>query len=102
MEWPKVMGCEPGLRASTMMHANTLFLRYLTMTSAIGLTVGAIHGASLGLIVREKSLSEAFPDILTHSVGGMISAQYFPVAIPYYLYKNTECTHIQAAKPRLT
>jgi uncharacterized membrane protein YeiH len=74
------------------------FLRYLTVTSAIGLTVGAIHGASLSMAVRKKSLSAAFPDILTHSVGGMIFAQYFPVTIPYYLNKKTECPHIQKAQ----
>ena len=71
------------------------FLRYLTAMSAIGLTVGAVHGATLSMVVRKKSFSEAFPDILTHSVSGVIIAQYFPIAMPYYLYKKTDCTHLQ-------
>ena len=79
------------------MHANSFFLRYLTVTSAIGLTLGATHG----MISNKKNLSEAFPDILTHSVSGMIFAQYFPVAVPYYLYKKTECPHFQKVQ-RLT
>ena len=85
-----------------MMSGNASFIRYLTATTAIGLTVGAVHGASLNMGVRKKSLSEAFPDILTHSVSGMIIAQYSPVAVPYYLYKKTDCTHIQTVKQRLT
>lgn len=81
-----------------MMYANAGFLRYLSVTSAIGLTVGAVHGASLNMAIRKKSFAEAFPDILTHAVGGMIFAQYAPVAVPYYLYKKTDCTYIQKAK----
>lgn len=77
-----------------MMHAHNLFLRYLTVTSAIGLTGGMAHGATLNMVIRKKSLSEAFPDILIHSVSGMIFAQYLPVAMPYYLYKKNDCTHI--------
>lgn len=87
--------------ACTMLHTNTLFLRYLTVTSAIGLTVGAVHGAVLNMVVRKKSMSESFPEILTHSVSGMIAAQYSPVTVPYYFYKKTDCTHIQMAQQRL-
>lgn len=98
-----MIGREPGLWASTMIQANTLFLRYLMATSAIGLTTGAIHGASLSMIVHNKSISEAFPDILTHSVGGMIAAQYSPVTVPYYyFYKKTDCPHIQMAQAGFT
>jgi hypothetical protein len=85
-----------------MMSGNASFIRYLTATTAIGLTVGAIHGASLNMGVRKKRLSESFPDILTHSVSGMIIAQYFPIAVPYHLYKKTDCTYIQMVKHRLT
>ena len=85
-----------------MKHANTLFLRYLTVTSAIGLVAGATHGAALNMVVRQKSLSDSFPDILTHSVDGMIAAQYLPLAIPYYLYKKSDCTLLQMGKVRLT
>ena len=84
------------------MHSNTLFLRYLTVTSAIGLVAGATHGAVLNMFVRKRNLSESFPDILTHSVGGMIAAQYLPLAIPYYLYKKSDCTLLQMGKERLT
>lgn len=85
-----------------MMHTNTIFLRYLTVTSAIGLVAGATHGAILNMVVRQKSLSESFPEILTHSVGGMIAAQYLPAAVLYYLYKDTGCTHLQMTQHRLT
>lgn len=76
-----------GQQTSTMIRANSFFLRYLSVTSAIGLTLGATHG----MISTKKNLSEAFPTILTHAVGGVIFAQYFPVTVPYYLNKKSDC-----------
>jgi hypothetical protein len=79
------------------MHAHKLFLQYLTVTSAVGLVGGIVHGATLTIVIRKKSMLEAFPEILTQSVCGMIVAQYLPVAIPYYLYKKTGCTLVTTA-----
>jgi hypothetical protein len=78
-----------------MMAPNSLFLRYLTVTSTIGFVLGLTHGATTNMIKKEKSLKESFPDILTHTVGGVIMAQYFPVAVPYYVYTAKGCPRIQ-------
>jgi hypothetical protein len=75
-----------------MMKPNSKFLQYLMVTSAIGLTVGGIHG-SMQLQIR--SVPDPFPHILTHAVGGMIIAQYFPVAVPYYFYNRNPCPYIR-------
>lgn len=80
---------------NTTMRPNTLFLRYLTVTSAIGFVGGTVHGVVNSMILKKKSAADSFLDILSHTVGGVIMAQYFPVAVPYYLYTAKGCPHIQ-------
>jgi hypothetical protein len=77
-----------------MLGPNTFFLRYLTVTSAIGFVSGLVHGTTTNMI-KKKTLKESFPDILTHTMGGVIMAQYFPVAVPYYIYTASGCPRIQ-------
>lgn len=75
-----------------MPAAADALIRYLTVTSAIGLAVGVVHG---GACAYRQQTTATVPTVMTHAVGGAIAAQYFPLTVPYYLYKGGDCPHIQ-------
>ena len=72
-----------------MPAAADALIRYLTVTSAIGLATGAAHGCAC-VYFQLKPL----PTVITHAVGGAIAVQYFPLTVPYYFYKGGDCPYI--------
>lgn len=53
-----------------------------------GLAAGVAHGGACAYNRHGALTAEAVPTVMTHAVGGVIAVQYFPLTVPYYLYRG--------------